>query len=265
MKYKVFKLVWLISFLFLSITLSGCIDILQLVQVNKNSLTIKYRISMSKQLAELEEKQEEKKRKREQQKRLKEQQRQQNQQAQVGQEQQQTPPPPMVEEKVKTPSDKMGEGFSAFRKNNRAMLIGLKIREINSNTEVGWSADFTVRKRNLNKIKLSDNLPLVPRYYAKVRRLVFEFKENPLEKGKKKKSKKKSSGMDKTTGALFSSAIYTIVISGDSRAKSAYIQKVGGKERQKLEVIKARGFSIIKFPWISMFLDHEQFQVVVQL
>ena len=87
-----------------------------------------------------------------------------------------------------------------------------------------------------------------------------------MDKGKKKNPNKKSGGgIDESAAAIFSTALYTIVISGNSRAKSAYIQKIGGKERQKLEVIKARGFSIIKFPWISMFLQHEQYRVVIQL
>lgn len=305
-KKKALNHVWLIAFLMFSITLTGCIDVLHIVRVNKNSLSIQYRIALSKQITGMQENQQKKREKRRKQRleRLQTQREQLIKQRKAEVEEKEAAikqreveikqreekikqgqplppleplaplvlpplaplklPPPVV--KKKSPMENMGDSFSDFRKKNRRLLMRYKAGEINSEMEVGWKANFSISKRNSNKIKPSENPPLTPRYDAKRRRLVFEFKSNPMEKGKKKKPNQKSGGgIDESAAAIFSTALYTIVITGNSRAKSAYIQKIGGKTRQQIEVIKSRGFSIVKFPWISMFLKHQQYRVVIQL
>ena len=56
MKINVFKFGWLIVLLLFSVALTGCIDVLHMVRVTKNSLTIQYRIALSKQITEIQEK-----------------------------------------------------------------------------------------------------------------------------------------------------------------------------------------------------------------
>ena len=131
MKYNVFRFGWLIVLLVFSMALTGCIDVLHMVTVNKNSMSIQYRIALSKEMTNMQAGQEQ--RRAERRKKQRERQIKQREQAiQQGQN-----PPPLPPEKPvvkkKSPMENLGEGFSSFRKKNRKLLTRYKAGKIDSN------------------------------------------------------------------------------------------------------------------------------------
>lgn len=201
-----------------------------------------------------------------------------------------------------SPAEKLSEMEGELKTSYAQIADRLEVQELK--TEFNSGMDLNLSVKNLEKLEglnlESEEFPVLPRYDAENKRLVFHFTadatreaggapalprkpragddaddSDEMSEGGMESEENGSgaqpggdmaAGMEKITEMVLAGVTYDLVLGGEFRPRAAYIQSAGGGERTDLEILPLGDEFLIRFPLMLIAMQaQEDFEVVIQL